>query len=224
MLRLIASTLPIAIAAPVKACQLALSLALDVSASVDSKEFLFQANGLANALLSERVSSAILAIPELPVALHVYQWSGRRNQLTVLDWTMLETQSDIVQAAETLRTMRRSARDFPTSLGYGLGYGAVALSKAPNCLRKTLDVSGDGQNNHGFGPAEAYRHFRFDGVTVNGLAIGGHDPQIVEYYLTEVIHGPGAFVEIARDYSDFERAMTRKLEREIGTMSLSRMR
>ena len=34
------------------------------------------------------------------------------------------------------------------------------------------------------------------------------------YYREKVIHGPGAFVEIANDYDDFARAFLRKLLRE----------
>lgn len=35
-----------------------------------------------------------------------------------------------------------------------------------------------------------------------------------------MIHGPGAFLEIADGFEDFERAMRRKLEREMGVLSL----
>jgi hypothetical protein len=36
---------------------------------------------------------------------------------------------------------------------------------------------------------------------VNGLAIGGASRGIEDYYLTEVIRGPGAFVEYARNHT-----------------------
>jgi len=208
-------------ASPTAACQLALSLALDVSSSVDEREFRLQADGLANALNSPEVAGAILSYSGDPIALHVYQWSGQRNQLTVLDWTFLRTPQDLAAAIQTLRDMPRSTARFPTALGNSLGFGAIALRDAPQCARKTLDISGDGRNNHGFGPAAAYRYFPFANVTVNGLAIGGEDGGILDYYRREVISGPGAFVEFARDFDDFERAMRRKLLREIGEMSLS---
>ena len=41
------------------------------------------------------------------------------------------------------------------------------------------------------------------------------------YYRDNVISGPDAFLEIARDYDDFARAFLRKLRREI-TPSISR--
>ena len=36
-----------------------------------------------------------------------------------------------------------------------------------------------------------------------------------------MIRGPGAFIEIADGYADYERAMRRKLERELGAMAIS---
>jgi len=83
-----------------------------------------------------------------------------------------------------------------------------------------IDVSGDGITNDGFGPELAYRHFPFDGVTVNGLAVLGADPQVQDYYQDFVRHGPGAFVETAEGYAGFRRAMTRKLFREINDMQV----
>jgi hypothetical protein len=120
-----------------------------------------------------------------------------------------------VTIAERVLRATRSHEDFPTALGYALGFAATHLDRAPPCLFRTVDISGDGQNNDGFPPAAAYEHFPFEGVTVNGLAIGGASRGIEDYYLAEVIHGPGAFVEYARNHEDFEEVMRRKLEREL---------
>ncbi|MEC7259777.1 MAG: DUF1194 domain-containing protein, partial [Pseudomonadota bacterium] len=84
---------------------------------------------------------------------------------------------------------------------------------------KTLDMAGDGENNEGFRPAQAYAEFPFAGVTVNGLVVNAGDFEaevsLIEFYRTEVLHGPGAFLEIAQGFEDYERAMRRKLEREL---------
>lgn len=104
-------------------------------------------------------------------------------------------------------------------MGYGLGFGAVALGRAPVCARRVIDVSGDGINNDGFAPRLAVRHFDFDGVVINGLVVGG-DPEVLAYYRREVIHGPGAFVEQATGFVDFAAAMRRKLIREVSEVRL----
>ena len=195
-------------------CRLALVLALDISSSVDAEEDALQRSGLAAALASDEVQTAILSIPNAHVALAVFEWSGRYQQDMVLDWRLLRTSGDILAAADAIATSRRSYAEFPTALGYALGYSASIFAQGPACWRKTLDVSGDGVSNDGFGPDLAYKNFPLEGVTVNGLTIGGDDQGLALYYQTELIRGPGAFVEEAAGFWDFERAMRRKLVRE----------
>lgn len=198
------------------ACRLALLLALDASSSVDAEEYLTQRNGLAAALIAPEVQAAFLSAPE-PVALAAFEWSGEWNQRVMLDWRMIRSGEDLLRAAEELSEATRGATGFPTAIGAALGYAAGRLSEAPLCDRQTIDVSGDGRNNHGFPPPLAYKHFPLAGVTVNALAIGGaaNLRDLVAYFQAEVIQGPNAFVQSARDYADFERAMRRKLEREV---------
>ena len=199
-------------------CRLALLLAIDVSSSVDAAEDTLQRNGIVAALIAPEVQAAFFAT-EHPVALAVYEWSGRYNQEVLLDWTLIDSREKLVSAAETLAASKRSHNDFPTAMGYALGYGAGMLERAPTCLEQTLDMAGDGQNNEGFGPAQAYAEFPFRGVTVNGLVVNGADFEgetgLIAFYKGQVIRGPGAFVEIADGFDDYERAMRRKLEREL---------
>lgn len=204
-------------ASPAAACRLALLLALDTSASVDRQEYVQQRNGLAAALIAPEVEAAFLSAPE-PVALAAYEWSGQWNQRVLLDWRMIRSGEDLLSTAEELSRVERTTTGFPTAIGHALGYGAGVLANAPVCERRTIDVSGDGKNNHGFPPELAYKHFPLDDVTVNALAIGGaiETDALVAYFRAEVIKGPNAFVEQARDHEDFERAMRRKLEREVG--------
>ena len=211
------------LASPASACRLALLLALDVSSSVDADEDKFQRGGLAKALLDADVQAAIFASPD-PVALSVFEWSGRYNQVELLPWTLLSTKAALMDAAARIDSSARGHNDFPTALGYALGYGATRFKDAPTCLFKTIDVSGDGENNDGFGPADAYAAFDFEDITVNGLAIdtdgAGASSPLVLYYKRAVMHGPGAFVEVADGFSDYARAMRRKLIRELSAMMI----
>ena len=215
----LAATLLLA-AAPAAAqdCRLALALAIDVSSSVDAQEDALQRNGLAAALLAPEVQSAFFAAPQ-PVALAVYEWSGRFNQALVVDWQEIDSPLALAAVAATIRSSQRSQTQYPTALGYALGYGATLLTRAPPCARQTLDVAGDGENNDGFGPRHAYAAFPFDGVTVNGLVVDIAEDEaqvaLFDFYRDEVLRGPGAFLEIARGFSDYETAMRRKLEREV---------
>ncbi len=203
---------------PAEACRLALVLALDVSSSVNPREDALQRGGTADALQNPSVQAAFLASPD-PVALTIFEWSGRFHQHELLGWTLIETPADLDRAAEMVRTSQRQQSDQPTALGHALGHAVQRMAEAPACQFQTIDVSGDGENNDGFGPAEAYAALPFDGVTVNGLAIIDGAPEgprpLVPYYQREVLHGPLAFVEIARGFEDFADTMQRKLIREV---------
>lgn len=209
-------------AAPVEACRLALVLALDVSSSVNAGEDRLQRNGLAAALLAPEVEAAFFASPD-PVAIQIFEWSGQPNQTDLLDWTLIRSPADLRYVASVLANSERSIGDMPTAMGYALGYASIMLQEAPTCLFQTIDMSGDGTNNDGFGPASAYAAFPFEGVTVNGLAIAGPDTAVQDYYVSEVIRGPNAFVEVANGFSDFEDAMRRKLVRELTAQIVGRM-
>jgi hypothetical protein len=201
------------------ACRLALVLALDVSSSVDDREYDLQRKGLAAALDAPDIRHAILG-GQGDVALSVYEWSGRFQHKLHLDWTLLRSHADITRAAAALAAMERSTSEYPTALGSALGYGAQVMARAPDCARRVIDVSGDGITNQGFGPALAYRHFPFENITVNGLVILGHDAEVLRHYRDEVLRGPGAFLEVADGFEDFRRAMGRKLFREISDIRL----
>ncbi|MCE8441693.1 DUF1194 domain-containing protein [Rhodovulum sulfidophilum] len=97
--------------APFKAeagCRLALLLALDISSSVDPGEDALQRAGLAAALAAPEVQAEFLSVPDLPVALAVYEWSGRYQQRVVLPWQILDSPEAILGAAEAIAGSRRS--------------------------------------------------------------------------------------------------------------------
>lgn len=204
----------LATAVPAQACGLALLLALDVSSSVDSAEHRLQNDGLAAALTDPVVMEQILG--QGGIWLAAFEWSGKRKQRILIDWTHLNSLPEIADAARRIRGAGRSTTEFPTSLGYALGFAAVFMQQAPpSCARKVIDIAGDGVNNDGFPPSSAYRAFDFTNVTVNGLVIRGADPDPVEYYAREVVRGPGSFLELAEGYADYAQAMRRKLIREV---------
>ncbi len=225
MRALAASTLALSLLAgtAMAECRLALLLALDVSSSVDAAEDQLQRGGLVSALISPEVQNAFFAADQ-PVALGVYEWSGRYNQEVLLDWTLINNRADIVRAAEVIADSKRSHNDFPTAMGYALGFGAEMFARGPKCLRQTLDMAGDGQNNEGFGPLIAYREFAFQGITVNGLVVNAADFEgevgLIAFYQREVMRGPGAFIVIADGFDDYSRAMRQKLERELTPPSI----
>jgi len=202
------------------ACRLALSLGLDVSSSVDAREYRLQTEGLSAALVAPEVAEAFLATPEAPVMLHIYEWSGWQQQVVRLDWTAITGEADLARIAVALRDQKRSFEQYPTALGLAMQFGGRALARQ-DCAKRTLDLAGDGTNNDGLSPEVARRDMAVPGITVNGLVIGANVDTLGRYYQQFVIQGPGAFVEAADDYADFERAMRRKLLRELGVIEMS---
>ncbi len=209
-----------ALASPVQAepCRLALALALDISVSVDETEDALQRQGLAAALVAPEVQRAFFESP-MPVALAVYEWSGRSTQNVVLNWQVIETMADLLSVATHISQSTRSDSGSATAMGHALAFGATLMQEAPKCLFQTIDLSGDGSNNDGYGPQIAYRHFPFENTVVNGLVINAADFEgelfLIPFFENNVLHGPGAFLEIAQGFEDFERAMRKKLEREL---------
>jgi len=232
-LRAVVATLALAVAAPAAAqqppCRLALALGMDISSSVDPLEDALQRGGLARALRSPEVVDAILSQPDRHVALAMFEWSGRLQQDLVIPWVLLTDIATIEAVSQRIARSQRSYAEFSTAIGHALEFSHALFDAGPACDAYTLDLSGDGANNDGFGPDIAYARLDFSRITVNALAITvteeGTDhgmaegaPQgLADYFLTDVIRGPGAFVERAAGFEDFERAMRRKLLRELDT-------
>lgn len=195
-------------------CRLALLLAVDISRSIDSQDYVIQTEGLALALEDPDVRRAIFA-PEGEVALAIYYWSGRGYQDLVQPWVVLEGPEALDSVIWIVRRTPRPLARLATALGDALSYGNALMGDAPDCDRRVIDVAGDGQNNEGISVARTYEREDFSDVTVNGLAVGEHEADILDYYLSEVIRGPGAFVESAPRQSDYPAAIRRKLLREL---------
>ena len=195
-------------------CRLALSLAVDVSRSVDAKDYEIQRGGIIDALNAPDIRAAFLR-PAAHVSLSVFEWSGMNYQAVIVPWIEVRNDADLDAVIALMAAQQRPSHTLPTALGFALEYGLALMGNAPRCDRQVIDVSGDGQNNDGIAPATAYRRNDFGEIVVNGMAIGEHENGIQEYYRAEVLHGPGAFVEYAPKQVDFPPVIRRKLLREL---------
>jgi len=213
-------------------CRQALALGLDVSGSVDAQEYRLQLDGLASALMRPDVGDAFLAFPDAPVRLHVFEWAGQFSQITLIPWTDIRSTTDLRTVATTLRSKTRSATDPSTAIGQAMLHGARALSQQPDCWRHTLDLSGDGKSNTGPRPRDVTGSPALNSITINGLVIGSGDQangdqsqaeigELWAYCKNEVMRGPGAFIETALGFEDFENAMARKLLKELQSLAVS---
>jgi hypothetical protein len=207
-------------------CRQALALGLDVSGSVDTREYRLQLDGVAAALDAEQTRAALLAFPGQPVAIAVYEWSGFAYQRVIIDWIEIHSKRDIDTITAQLRESPRVPAPAETALGSALLFGASFMRQSPNCTVWTLDISGDGKNNAGPRPQANTTRAQMGGITVNGLVIGSDMAgaqdirqvdvgELGQYFRAHVLNGPKAFLQVAIGFEDYENAMKRKLLREI---------
>lgn len=214
-------------------CRQALVLALDVSGSVDDREYALQIQGLASALEDPRVVDALLSTPDTPVNLTIFEWSGSSFQRQILGWTAITDRKALTFATSSLRATRRQPASAKTSIGGALRHAAQLLGSGPDCWIRTIDISGDGMNNDHPLPIAAKKDPAFMDITVNALVIAieiesrddigrGGVAELTSYFEHRVIHGPGAFVELALGFEEYHDAMVRKLLKELQTAVIGR--
>lgn len=217
------------------ACRQALALGLDISGSVDAREYGLQREGLAAALGSAKVRRALLQQPDAPVRLMVFEWSGPVDQTVILPWTEITDAAALADATAAIRNAPRSEQDPTTALGSALLAGFAMLDMQPECWTRTLDLSGDGPANTGPRPQDITADRTPAGATVNGLTIGADQQPggsesasdiraLSAYFRQYVIRGPDAFVETAMGFDDYAAAMERKLLRELQSLAVSSLR
>jgi hypothetical protein len=204
---------------------LQLVLAVDVSRSIDDQEFALQRQGYAQAFTHPSVIQAIQANIHGRIAVTFVEWAGSDFQRVIVPWTVV---SDPESGALFSEAINREPRAFwgwtsiSGAIDYSMRQFEVSSHTSP---RRVIDVSGDGINNSGRAANEARDEAVAAGVTINGLVIMNDrptpgffqmpQPPLDEFYRTNVIGGPGAFVIAIDDFSSFAYAIVNKLIKEI---------
>jgi len=206
---------------------LLLVLAADVSRSIDNTKFQLQRDGYAAAISDPRVLDTIRSGHNGRIGLTFVEWSGVGAQHVVIDWTEV---GDAASAKGFGDQLLETPRSFAgrTSISGGIEFAIARLANAPfNCVRRTIDVSGDGTNNDGRNVTELRDEAVAKGVTINGLVILSDNPMpwnpehtnppggLDNYYRTNVVGGPGAFVMVAQNFNSFGQAIIAKMIAEV---------
>jgi hypothetical protein len=206
---------------------LLLVLAADVSRSVDQRKFQLQREGYAAAIADRKVLDAVTSGRHRRIAVCYVEWSGVNSQQLVIDWTLIDGPDTARKFGDQLLELPRSFAE-RTSISGGIDFAMTVLARAPyQTVRRTIDVSGDGTNNSGRDVTLARDEALAAGVTINGLVILSDRPMawnpehtnppggLPNYFRTNVIGGPGAFVIVAENFESFGQAIVRKLIAEI---------
>lgn len=203
---------------------LELVIAVDVSGSVDADEAQLQRNGYVGAFSDKEVIGAITSGMLGKIAVTYIEWAGIHYFRTIVDWTVIDGEASALAFAEQVakapiqtELWTSISKAIEKSLPKFIGNGIEGT-------RRIIDISGDGPNNQG-GLVTGYRDRAIAaGVTINGLPIVNDKPSpwgwpplpdLDLYYANCVIGGSGAFYVVANTFSDFARAVRKKLLLEI---------
>ena len=207
-----------------KEVDLALAMAIDISGSIDPDEAKLQREGYVQAFRDPVIVRAILAGSHGRIAVAYYEWSDAWVQRLLIDWTLLDSEAAIEAFAARLANAPISiARR--TSISGAIRYAIPLFGRSPyEAERKVLDVSGDGSNNDGGLVTDMRFEALKERIVINGLPIMNDRPNpfgfpseadLDKYYLHCVTGGPRSFVEVARNFEDFPRAVRKKLLQEV---------
>jgi len=195
-----------------RACQIALALAVDVSGSVDAREYRIQMQGLADGLRHGPVAEALV---KARARLLLVQWTGDSRQVVSIPWADIHGFDQLESFALDVETAPRRWWQFSTAIGAALDFTKTQFADQTDCARQVIDVSGDGRSNEGIAPASLQRGFWQDGFTVNALVIKGSEPDLVSYFWENVVAGENAFVISADGFAAYPERIKLKLLREV---------
>jgi hypothetical protein len=213
-----------ALAQDKKEVDLTLALAVDISGSIDPEEARLQRQGYVQAFQDPIIVKAIMGGATGRIAVAYFEWSDSWMQKLLIDWTLLDSETAVTAFAKRLDQAPISiARR--TSISGAMRYAIPLFGRAPYTTeRKVLDISGDGSNNDGMLVTDMRHEALKERIAINGLPILNDRPNpfgfpnetdLDRYYLHCVIGGPRSFVEVARNFEDFPRAVRKKLLQEV---------
>ncbi len=202
-----------------------LVLAVDVSRSVDQEEQELQFKGYAAAFRDPKLIGGIAGGPLGQIAVTLFTWSDWHIQEHLVPWMLIDGAAGAHRVADAIDAAPRRTWLY-TSISGAMDYAAGLFGRGYEGTRKVVDISGDGVNNSGRPVAEARADALARGIVLNGLAVLDRTPQpwsaglppLDDYYRTEVIGGPGAFLMVAEGFDAFETAVKRKIIREIALL------
>lgn len=215
-------------AAHAEEVDLTLVIAADGSGSIDADELALQRRGWAEGLTSAPALSGIRDGLHRAIAVAYMEWGGPDSQVLIVDWHVIRDAASAQVFADRLVAAPRGASGY-NSISNAIDFSVRLVENGPHKgLRRIIDVSGDGPNIGGRPLAAARSEALAKGFTINALAIrrpGGRPgiygfDTLAEYYASQLIGGPGAFVEVADEKQPFAVAARRKLVNEIASAPL----
>lgn len=214
-----AQATPLPMPAAPAAVDVELVLAVDISTSMDEREFALQRAGYVEALRHPDFIKAVRAGTNGRIAIAYFEWAGTIRDDAVLAWQIIDGSDSADAFADGIAA--RPFRSFRgTSISGALAFGTGLFGQSAfKTQRRVIDISGDGPNNTG-PPVTTERDAALaKGIIVNGLPIlispSPTFSHLDRYYAECVTGGPGSFVLPIYAASEFSTAIRRKLILEV---------
>ncbi|MER9235760.1 DUF1194 domain-containing protein [Mesorhizobium sp. M0622] len=210
---------PVAAPADAVAVDVELVLAVDISQSMDEREFALQRAGYVAALRHPDFINAARAGTSGRIAITYFEWAGTIRDDAVIAWQVIDSKESANAFADKIAA--RPFRSFRgTSISGALAFGAALFDGMTFVgKRRVIDVSGDGPNNSGLPVTTARDAALAKGIVINGLPIlispSPTFSHLDRYYAECVTGGPGSFVLPIYAASEFATAIRRKLVLEV---------
>jgi hypothetical protein len=210
---------------------------IDISDSVSQEMLRMELEGMARAVTSDEFLSVVGSGHHGRIGFAVFAWH-HYSFPQIVEWTTIsnaaEAQAVALRIVQRLQVdVEAEARgqapsrfgDAPfyagrlTDISGALTHATQRLAEAPYATaRAVINIIGEGSDNVGEGPARARDRATEQGITVNGVVVGG-DRAMLDYYRQEVSGGAGSFVIAVAPGDTMVPAMTRKFINDIIAMA-----
>jgi hypothetical protein len=204
-----------------------LILAVDVSRSIDAEEHETQMRGYAAAFRDPEVIRSIKGGGIGAISCTLFTWSDSDSQEDLVPWMRISDEASAERFAAAIDAAPRRTWSY-TSISGAMEHAMQLYAQGRfEGTRRVVDISGDGMNNSGRRLDGVRSRMLDEGIVMNGLAVLDRAPNqgigapgtgaaaLEDYYREEVIGGPGAFLVVAEGFEAFDRAVRRKIAREI---------
>lgn len=211
------------------AVDIELSLAVDVSYSMEADEQKLQREGYAEAITSPEFLQMVKSGPLGKIAISYFEWAASGDVKLVVKQRIIDgpDSANLVGMEILSAPPRRASR---TSISGAINFSIKLFDKSEyRAARRVIDISGDGPNNSGEIVTAARDKAVGLGITINGLPIMTREPSSPNidikdldiYYEDCVIGGPGAFAMVIKSRDQFKAAIKQKLVQEVAKNTIN---
>jgi hypothetical protein len=172
-------------------CPVSIVTGVDVSASITPEELALQVDGIADALQSPAVLSAIQSQGCARFA--VFLWADGEEQV-ILPWTDVRSEDDAAAVGQALSHVGDYNKTVGTltDVSGALDFSWALLNTSPPTGKQVVNLISNGTDNVGEEPLAAAARMRAAGVVINAVLMG--PANLEEYYRENVTGGLGSFI------------------------------